>query len=93
MSSVTFVANIRYNNPKSFKVTIPRDLVEMIRSTHPSLKFLEKVRVEMESRSFELNYPLLAKGSGTSHYVLINSQTVRENDIKGDEPINVVVQW
>lgn len=93
MSSVMFSAIVRLNNKNTFKITIPKDLVTMIRESNPNLRFLTLVSISNERIDFSLSYVVLAKGSGQSHYILLNADTIKQHDIHLDEKVNVVVEW
>lgn len=93
MSSVMFTANVRINNKNSYKITIPKDLVQMIHETSPNLRFLQSVRIENDRLGFALPYVVMAKGSGQSHYILLNSDNISKYSIELDEKVNVVVDW
>lgn len=100
MSGLDFVAYIRDNwvgktdDSKSFKITVPRDVVSLILDDEPDIRYLRTMTVvRSNDTSFTINDPMLAKGSGWSRYILLNADTIRSNDLHVDERVSVRLVW
>ena len=87
-----FVAHMRTNS-NGLKITIPIELTNLIRQFSPDIRFLNKVTLRKDDSQIDIPHPIMARGSGNSHYFPIPASVVKAHSLVADDEVNVVLEW